>query len=68
MKNKYFHTLLLCVVAFLATTAVFSQSTTKANDTIKKDSKDSEKNESSSNLCLLFGVISKLNENNFILE
>mgnify|MGYP000184181166 CR=1 FL=1 len=38
MKNRYFHSLIICVVALLATTSVFSQSTTTQQDSIKKDS------------------------------
>jgi len=38
LKNRYFHTLIICVVALLATTAVFSQKTTTKQDSIKKDS------------------------------
>ena len=37
MKRNHFHTLLICVVAFLATTTVFSQTVKKKNDSIKKD-------------------------------
>lgn len=37
MRKKYFHTL-LCVVALLATTAIFSQTVKTKNDSIKKDS------------------------------
>ena len=38
MKNRYFHTLIICVVALIATTSVFSQTTTTKQDSIKKDS------------------------------
>lgn len=38
MKNRYFYTLIICVVALLATTSVFSQTTTTKQDSIKKDS------------------------------
>lgn len=38
MKKRYFHTFIIYVVALLATTSVFSQSTNQDKDTIKKDS------------------------------
>ena len=38
MKKRYFHTFIIYVVALLATTSVFSQSTNQNKDTIKKDS------------------------------
>ena len=38
MRNKYFNILSICVVALLATTSVFSQSTTVKKDSIKRDS------------------------------
>ncbi len=38
MRNRYFHTLIIYVVALLATTSVFSQTTTTKKDSIKKDS------------------------------
>ncbi len=38
MKNRYFHNLIVFVVVLLATTSVFSQSTNKVKDSIKKDS------------------------------
>ena len=38
MRNNYFHTLIICVVALLATTSVFSQTTSAKKDSIKRDS------------------------------
>jgi len=38
LRNRYFHTLIIYVVALLATTSVFSQTTTTKKDSIKKDS------------------------------
>jgi hypothetical protein len=38
LKKNHFHTLLLCVVALLASTTVFSQTVKTKNDSIKKDS------------------------------
>jgi len=38
LKNKYLHTFFLCVLAVLASTSVFSQTTKVENDSIKRDS------------------------------
>jgi len=37
LSRTYFHRLLICVVAILATTTVFSQTVKTKNDSIKKD-------------------------------